>query len=197
MSSLRTRVFLSTLKTFFDKNKKLAICACVLFALGIAVGIILAYRAVDGCFERVPRVDMETGAARVFFVAILGLVGCYALLLISGINNKTVIVAIIPFTLAGFLLGRYSCALIGRYEGFGVINLLLIYLPFFLITFVCMLLAAASILSESCMERCGTSELKPSFVCTLKILGINAACALVLFLIVGAIAGGVIIVKLF
>ena len=197
MSSLRTRVFLSSLRTFFEKNKKVVICTTVLFVIGILLGIILTYRAVDGSFERIPRIDMETGSAKVFFIAILGLVGCYAVLLIAGINNKTVILVIIPFTVLGFLFGRYSCALIGRYEGYGVLNLLLIYMPFFLVSFVCMVLATANILSASCTDCGGSSGLKPSFICTLKILGINAACALVFFLILGSIIGGVIIVVLF
>ncbi len=196
MSSLRTRTVLSSLRTYFEKNRKVIICAIVLFVIGIILGIILTYRAVDGSFERVPRVDVETGAARVFFFAVLGLFGCYGLLLISGISNKTVFIAIIPFTLLGFLCGRYSFALIGRYEGFGVFNLIIIYLPFFLITFVCMVLAAANILSSSCTDCSGHTGLRQSFVCALKIFGINAACALVLFLIIGSISG-VIIVTLF
>ncbi|MCM1305695.1 MAG: hypothetical protein NC037_05205 [Bacteroides sp.] len=196
MSTLRTRMIASSLQTFFEKNKKVIISATVLFIVGIIVGITYALRAVDGSFERVIRSEVETGAAKVFFFSLLGIIGGYAIILISGVNNKTVFLICIPFTVLGFFLGKYSCALVGRYEGFGVLNLLLVYLPFFLITFVLMVIASAAVLSAGCTDYSANSSLKPSFVKTLKILGINAACSLVLFLIVGSITG-VIIVSLF
>jgi len=197
MSTLRTRVIKSSLITFFEKNKKVIISTVVLFAIGIILGVALAYRAVDGSFERVPRVDVETGSAKVFFISLLCLVGGYGVLLIAGINNKTVFLICIPFLTLGYILGKYSVALICRFEGFGVLNFILVYLPFFLVTFILMLIAATNILSASCSDYCENSSFKPSFIRTLKIFGINAGCALVLFLILGSIIGGVIIVTLF
>lgn len=196
MSTLRTRVISSSLLTFFDKNKKVIISTLVLFVIGIVLGIIFAYRAVDGNFERVPRVDVETGAAKVFFISLLCLVGGYGILLIAGINNKTVFLICIPFVTLGYFLGKYSCALICRFESFGVLNFIVIYLPFFLITFVLMMIATVNILSATCTDYCEKSSFRPSFIRTLKIFGINAGCSLVLFLIVGSITG-VIIVTLF
>ena len=66
---LRAKSFLSSLKSFVSDNKKVIICAVVIFVLGMTVGIISAFRAVgeDG-FERVARADMEFGAAKVFFI---------------------------------------------------------------------------------------------------------------------------------
>lgn len=197
MSTLRTRLITSSLLTFFEKNKKVLISTLVLFVIGIIIGVILAYRAVDGSFERVPRIDIEVGSAKVFFISSLCLLGCYGIILVAGINNKTVFLICIPFVLLGYFCGKFACALVCRFEGFGIINLVIIYLPFFLITFVLMMLATASILSSSCSDRCEGSNLKPSFIRVLKIFGINIACGFVLFIIVGSIAGGVIIVTLF
>ena len=197
MLSVRMRTIMSSLMTFFEKNKKVIISAAVLFAIGIVLGVILAFKAVDGEFERVPRCDVETGAGKVFFIAILCLAGGYGILLVSGVNNKTVFLACIPFVVIGFFFGRYSCALVGRFEGFGVINLLVVYLPFFLISFVLMMIAATNILSAGCTDCCEGSTLKPSFTRTLKIFGINVGCSLVIFLIFGSMTGGVIIVTLF
>ena len=184
----------SSLRTFFDKNKKVIISTSVLFLIGIIIGIVYAYRAVDGCFERVIRSEVETGAAKVFFISLLGIMGGYILILISGINNKTVFLICIPFVVLGFFLGKYACALVGRYEGFGVLNLVIIYLPFFLITFVLMMIATANVLSAGCTDYCEHSSLKPSFIRTLKIFGINAGCSLVLFLIIGSMTGVIIVV---
>ncbi|MCI8732721.1 MAG: hypothetical protein HFE29_00130 [Clostridia bacterium] len=196
MSTLRTRMITSSLLTFFDKHKKVIISTSVLFIIGIVIGIIYAYRAVDGSFERVVRSEVETGAAKVFFISLLSIMGGYIVILISGINNKTVFLICIPFILLGFFLGKFSCALICRFEGFGVLNFIVIYLPFFLITFVLMMIATANVLSAGCADYCENSSLRPSFIRTLKIFGINAGCSLVLFLIIGSMTG-VIIVTLF
>ncbi len=196
MSTLRTRTVLSSLRIYFDRHKKVIISAVALFALGIALGIIFAYRAVDGSFERVARCDVETGGAKVFFISVLAIAGCYGVLLIAGINNKTAFLICIPFVTLGYFCGKYACGLVGRYEGFGVINLVIIYLPFFVVSFVLMTIAAANIFSSSCSDYCESSSLRPSFVRTLKIFGINAACSLVFFLIIGSFTG-VIIVTLF
>lgn len=184
--SLRTKSMISALKTFVSDNKKVIICASIIFVLGIAVGIISAFRSVseDG-FDRVARADMEFGAVKVLFISFLALIGCYAVFLIAGINDKTVFLIVIPFFALGFATGWYSVALIGRYETTGLINLLLIYLPFFLCTFCCFVLCATVTVAPDC--GCKNGGLKPSFVNTLKIFAINVAIAFVLFVIVGSI----------
>lgn len=186
----------SQLLSYLDRHKKVIISTAVLFVIGILIGIIYAYRTVDGSFERVARANVETGGAKVFFISLLCLMGGYIVILISGINNKTVFLICIPFIALGFVLGEYACALVCRFEGFGVLNLIVIYLPFFLITFVLMVIASANVLSAGCSDYCENSSLKPSFVKTLKIFGINCACSLVLFLIIGSVTK-VIIVTLF
>ena len=192
---LRAKSFLSSLKSFVSDNKKVIICAVVIFVLGITVGIISAFRAVgeDG-FERVARADMEFGAAKVFFISLLALIGCYGVFLIAGVNNVTVFLIILPFFALGFITGEYSATLIARYETTGLINLLLIYLPFFLCTFCCFVLCATVVVAPDC--SCCKTGLKPSFVSTMKILGVNVAIAFVLFIILGSIFK-VIVVSLY
>ena len=192
---LRAKSFLSSLKSFVSDNKKVIICAVVIFVLGITVGIISAFRAVgeDG-FERVARADMEFGAAKVFFISLLALIVCYGVFLIAGVNNVTVFLIILPFFALGFITGEYSATLIARYETTGLINLLLIYLPFFLCTFCCFVLCATVVVAPDC--SCCKTGLKPSFVSTMKILGVNVAIAFVLFIILGSIFK-VIVVSLY
>lgn len=193
--SLRAKSVLSAIKTFVSENKKVLICAAIIFALGITVGVISAFRAVgeDG-FERVARADMEFSSAKVFFVSLLALLGCYVVFLISGINDKTIFLIVIPFFALGFVTGEYSVALIARYETTGLVNLLLIYLPFFFCTFCCFVLCAVIAVAPDC--ACCKTGLKPSFVQTLKVFGLNVAIAFVLFVIVGAIFK-VIVVSLY
>ncbi len=184
--SLRTKSIISALKTFVSDNKKVIVCASIIFVLGIIVGIFSAFRSVgkDG-FDRVARADMEFGAVKVFFISLLALVGCYAVFLIAGINDKTVFLIVLPFFALGFATGWYSVALIGRYETSGLVNLLLIYLPFFICTFCCFVLCATVTVAPDC--GCKNGTLKPSFVNTLKIFAINVAIAFLLFIIIGSI----------
>lgn len=183
----------SAIRNFFDKNKKVIICSSVIFLLGIIVGVISALRAVGGEFEEVLAKDAQTGGAKVFFLSSLALVGCYIVILIAGINEKTVFLAVVPFFLVGFFLGRYSSALWGRYGALGVVNLLLAYLPFFLCSFVCFMLATVAVMQPDCAKSAMNCTLKPSFVDTLKIAGINILISFVLFVIIGCIYGVIIV----
>lgn len=193
--SLRVKSVLSAIKSFVSDNKKVIICATIIFALGITVGVISAFGAVgDDGFERVARADMEFSSAKVFFVSLLALLGCYVVFLLSGINAKTIFLIVIPFFALGFVTGEYSVALIARYETTGLVNLLLIYLPFFLCTFCCFVLCAVIAAAPDC--ACSKTGLKPSFVQTVKVFGANVAIAFVFFLIIGAVFK-VIVVSLY
>lgn len=188
---------MSSLGDYFRKNGKVILSAAALMAVGIALGIFFAFRAVDGEFERVPLIDVERGTAKVFFISLAALVGGYALILIAGVNNKTVVIICVPFILMGYFCGKFACALVARYEMAGITNLLLAYLPFFICTFILMTVAACTVLSATCTQACDKSSLKPSFTAALKILCINATVSFVFFVVLGSVAGGVIIVTLF
>lgn len=181
------------LKSFLSKNKKIIVCSLIVFVLGIIVGAVSAWRAVGGEFEEVLPKDAETGGARVFFFSTLALVVCYGLILISGINNKTVFLAIIPVFLAGFFFGRYATALIGRFGALGIANLIFAYAPFFICTFVCFLLSTIAVMNADCAKTAISGNLKPSFVDTLKLFGINVAISFVLFVLIGSIYGIIIV----
>lgn len=193
-SSFRVRAVLSQLKSFFKANKKVIICALVIFLIGIIVGVLSAFGAVSEGFERVARDQMQFASAKVFFISILALLGAYIIFLLAGINNKTILLAILPFFALGFVLGEYATALVARYEVTGIINLLLIYLPFFTCTLICFILCVCALSSPDC--SCNGYGLKQSFVSTLKLLGINCIFSLIFFLIIGSVFG-VMVVELY
>lgn len=192
--SLRARTIISALKDFFSRNKKVIICSLIIFLIGLIVGCISLVRSVSDGFERIVRADMQIGGAKVFFISLLALLGAYACFLIAGINNKTVFVALLPFFALGVVCGQYATALVAKYETFGILNLLLSYMPFFIGTLCCFLLCASVVCAPSC--SCSSSGLKPSFISTLKIFGINVLISLILFLVIGSIFG-VIVVELY
>lgn len=189
--SLNFRAILSSLRSVFDKNKKVIICTLIVFVIGISAGILSVVRSVSDGFERVPKADMEFSGAKVFFISSLALLGAYVIFLLAGINSKTVVLALIPFFVLGFILGEYATALVARYETTGVLNLILIYLPFFIGTLGCFLFCAC--LATYPQNGCATSGLKPSFVSTLKLFGINLLISLVFFLIIGSIFGVIVV----
>lgn len=183
----------SQIKRFFSGNKKIIVCSLVIFFIGVLSGIFSCFRAVGGEFEQVLAKDADVGGARVFFFSMLALIGCYALILISGASNKTVLLCIIPFFLDGFFLGRYACALIGRYGALGVANLVFAYLPFFIATLACFVLSTIAVMQSGCVDNAKSGILKQSFVDTLKILGINVVISFVLFVLIGAIYGVIVV----
>ena len=192
MSSAKSRILKSEISAYFKANAKIVVSALVILVVGVIAGVALVYREVGGEFETVTRVDAETGAGKIFFLALAALVASYALVLLSGLNKKTVFLCCIPYFFIGFILGRCSTALICRYEIFGLLNFLFIYLPVFLISIFLLVIATARVLSASCTE-CGVGKLKPSFVALMKIFAINAAVCFVFIVLVGLLVGGVII----
>jgi len=194
MDELKKRVLLSNLKEFFDKNKKILICSLIVLALGVVVGIVSSIRAVNGEFERVARVDMKFSGAKIFFLSSLLLLLSYSVFLIAGADKKCTFLAVIPFFILGFLMGKYATCLIARYEFWGVLNLLCCYLPFFLCS-ICLFAVALSGILSSC-NRPTKNGLKSYLLPTLKIFGINVCAGFVFFLIIGSIFG-VIEISLF
>lgn len=195
MSSQKTRIFISNLRGYFFRNRKIILAATATLVLAIIVGVVSSIRAVNGEFERVARVDMEFSGAKIFLFSSLLLLLSYALFLVAGINDKTVYIAIIPFFLLGFIIGKYTTCLIARYEFWGILNLLLCYLPFFIATFLLFVVCSANVLT-ACKSASTESGLKPYVIPTVKIFAINVAIGLILFLIVGSFVG-VIEIKLF
>ena len=195
MNTLKKRIVFSSLKEYFARNKKILIAAFIVVTLAIIVGVISSIRAVNGDFERVARVDMKFAGAKIFFLSSLILLISYALFLVAGINNKTAFIAVIPFFILGFIIGKYATCLIARYEFWGILNLLCCYLPFFIATIVLFAIAAVNVLT-ACQSRTTENGLKPYLLPTLKLFGINVAIGLVLFVIIGSIFG-VIEISLF
>ncbi len=197
MSSARARILKSEISDFFKRNGKVVVSVLAVFVVGIVLGVTLAYRAVGGEFESVARVDADTGAGKMFFLSLLVLAASYGLILLSGLNKKTVFICCVPFFVIGYLLGRFSCALICRYEMFGLLNFLFVYLPVFIISVIMLVIASAVVLSASCTECNGKNSLKPSFVNLLKLFALNAAALFAFYIIAGLIVGGVIVPSLF
>lgn len=193
MKSMRARIFVSSVRSFLDTNKKIVVCACVIFVLGIIIGVISAVNAFEGEFEHIPRSEIEYGAAKVFFISALILCGGYVVILISGYGAKTVFLAVVPIILLGVYCGKYVCLLVACYETAGIINLLCVYLPFFIATFVCFMLATIAALKNPCADSSCNSGLRPSFIGVLKMLGINIAINFALFLIIGSMTKVIIV----
>ncbi len=194
------RTLSSNIRAFFHENKKAVICFSVVFAVGLIIGIIAAIESRSGVFERFEISVVEYGAVRVFFISALLLIAAYALIWISSSGSKLVFLAVLPFLALGVMCGQYMCVLVGCYGLIGILNLVFIYLPFFLVTFALLLVAAAHILSRpGCSgPRCGGTpfHMQPTFVFLLKIFGINIAINAVIFLLVGIFVK-VIIVELY
>lgn len=194
MKSARARTAFSIIRDYVIRNKKAIVCFGVMLAAGLVIGIVSTINGHGDGFERIPRSDMEFGSVKMFFYSNLALVLGYAVILISCYGTRLVFLAVAPFLALGIFFGKYICLLIACYEVLGLINLFMIYIPFFLAAFVCLTLAAVALLNNcGCSVECG-GKLRPSVAEFLKILGVNIAINFVLFIIIGSFCKVIIVV---
>ena len=113
----------------------------------------------------------------------------YAVILVAAAGRNLAVVAALPFLVLGYVTGKYSCLLVAAYGATGLTNLLLVYLPFFLLTFVCAAVAGARAVAAK-----GCDRMKCTALTLLKIFAVNVAFAFLFFLIVGSVTKVVIIV---
>ncbi len=197
MNNVKSKVVLSSVKSYCVRNKRALLCALIAYTVGIVIGIVSAIRATDGQFERVARIDMQLGSAKVFFISALAFAGCYLLIVVAGFKSKTAFMGVVPFVAVGFFMGEYATALIARYEIMGVLNVLFVYTPLFCASASCMAIALARALSTPCgIVGCSYQQKQPIFVSILKIFGINMGINFVFVMIIGSMFG-VIIVSLY
>lgn len=185
--NVRVKTVLDAVKDFVNTNKKYVICFSVVFAIGLVIGIVTTVNANGGEFERVLEKDMTFGAVKVFFFSSLILVGGYGVFILSASVKWAFVVAPVTFAVLGVYFGKYCCVLIGCFGGIGVINLIFVYIPFFILTFICMLVTVVLALQYAAYCECAKSPLRPSITVILKGYGVNIVVNFVIFLFIGAI----------
>lgn len=189
MSSIRKVAIFSAIAKYLKKNAKTIICCIVIFIIGVVIGIIAPLLAVDGDFEAISRDEIQFGCAKVFFISMLALFGGYIIILFG--CHKLVFISLIPFIILGYFCGEYCTILVARYQGIGIINLVVIYLPFFIFS-----LAFMTISLISCVSSCCGASIKYSLIALSKLFFINILINFIIFMIIGGITG-VVIVKIY
>ena len=181
MKSTRIRIIASIAKDFLRDNRKSVLSFSALFAVGLVAGIFITINAAGGEFERIARADMEFGAVKVFFTTSFMVLGGYAVLLLSAGAPALFFVGLGVFLVEGYYFGKYLCLLTAVYGSTGIVNVIVIYIPFFFVTFVCLVVAGARAAGAVRGNRMRCTALT-----LLKIYGINIACNFVIFVIVGS-----------
>lgn len=182
------------IKDFLSANKKSALCFSILFFIGLVVGIVSAVNAVGGVFEKIPQCDIVFGAVKVFFYSALFLLIGYFLIAVASCVHGMSFLAVLPFIILGYFFGRYMAVLIGVYGGIGLINLIFIYIPFYIGAFVLFLICACIALRQANMCACNNSILRPSVSTILKLLGLNILLNGIVFLLIGAMTDVIVVV---
>ena len=179
MTGLRTAR--GVVKDFLKENKKSVLSFGIVFALGIAVGIFVTISAAGGEFERVARADMEFGAVKVFFTSAVAVLAGYGVLLLAACAPALAPVSLLSFGVLGYFFGKYMCLLVAVYGASGILNLIVVYMPFFLCTFLCMTVAGAR-----AARAVGCGRVRASAIVLLKVYGVNMAVDFAIFVLVGA-----------
>lgn len=181
-------------KDFFATNTKSAVCFSIIFFIGIVVGIVSAVNAVDGVFEKIAQSEMVFGSVKVFFYSALFLMIGYFLFAIASCIRGMSFIAVLPFVVLGYLCGKYMTVLVGVYGGIGIINLIFIYIPFYIGAFVLFLICACIALRQANICTCGGSILRPSVATVLKLFGFNVLLNVLIFLLIGAMVDVIVVV---
>lgn len=189
MKTTALRSALNVAKDFVYDNRKSVFSFFGVFFVAIVAGIFITVNSAGGEFEQIARGDMEFGAVKVFFTASFAVFAGYAFILVAAAGRNLAVVAALPFLVLGYVTGKYSCLLVAAYGATGLTNLLLVYLPFFLLTFVCAAVAGARAVAAK-----GCDRMKCTALTLLKIFAANVAFAFLFFLIVGSVTKVVIIV---
>ena len=90
-------------------------------------------------------------------------------------------VSLLSPAVLGYFFGKYMCLLVAVYGATGIVNLLVIYTPFFLVTFLSMTVAGAR-----AARAVGCGRVRSSALVLLKVYGVNMAVDFVIFVLVGA-----------
>lgn len=168
-------------KDFCRDNRKSVISFCAVFVLGIIIGIFLTIDSAGGEFERIARADMEFGSVKVFFTTSFMVLVGYGILVLGAAAPALAVAGLLVFAVHGYYFGKYLCLLVGIYGMTGVVNIIFVYVPFFLFTFVFMIVAGVRAVNTVECNR-----LRGAGLVLLKIYGLNIAVDFVIFVIVGA-----------
>lgn len=185
-TGVRTAVGL--IKDFLRDNKKCVVSCAAVFAVGMILGIFLTINASGGEFERVARSDIEFGAVKVFFTTSFALLLGYGVILLAAAAPSLVYVSLAVFGVAGYYFGRYMCLLVAVYGAAGIVNLVIIYIPFFLASLIFMIVAASKSVSAK-----GCGRMKSTAISLLKIYAFNIGFDFVLFVVIGAFAKVIVV----
>ena len=178
MKSTGLRSALGIIKDFCRDNRKSVISFCALFALGIVIGIFITIDSAGGEFERISRADMEFGSVKVFFTTSFMVLAGYGVLLLGAGAPAFAVAGLVVFAVHGYYFGKYVCLLVAMYGATGVVNMIVVYIPFFLVTLVCMIVAGVRALNTV-----GCNRFRTAGLALLKIYGLNIAVNFVVFVI--------------
>ena len=175
------RTAVSIVKDFCRDNRKSVASFAAVFALGIVVGIFLTINAAGGEFERIARADMEFGAVKVFFTSGFIVLAGYGVLLIGAAAPALSLLSLVVFAVHGYFFGKYLGLLAAVYGATGILNIFLIYVPFFLVTAVLLAVAGVRVVNAA-----GCDRVRKAALALAKLYAINMTVCFVIFLIVGS-----------
>ena len=181
------------IKDFLALHKKAVLCFSMLFFIGIVVGIVSAVNAVGGEFEKILQKDMTFGSVKVFFFSSLFLLIGYVIVAIGSCLRGMSFLAVIPFVILGYFCGNYACVLVGVYGGIGVMNLIFIYIPFYIGSFIFLLVGGCVALRQCNLCANNNAILRPSIATLLKAYGLNILFNFIVFLLIGAVTKVIVV----
>ena len=153
----------SQLHTFFGKYKFLILMLAICFVLGLVTGIFTSSRYAGNLeLGNVPDANLvsflqgDRGSFGVFFSYFIGTAVVCLLIIFLNINKFMAVINFLYFIVRGYTLGFTIFAIIDLFSFAGVINVIIIIIPFDLcINFLLILLSSIAIYKNNTIKKYG------------------------------------------
>lgn len=133
---------------FFKECKGIIIIAFIITLVGFA----LACATLSGKFQDT---DIVRSVGKIILRFIFTLTVCYALIFFSSYNRYMLFLGVLSFVFYGYRSGIASYYLVNIARFSGIISLIFVYIPLFLVSFLLLTFAMSISLGYSSTKRCG------------------------------------------
>ncbi|MGN0795916.1 MAG: hypothetical protein ACI4MT_03040 [Christensenellales bacterium] len=175
-------------RRFLSQGKKKILFICAVFLIGVIVGIVIGATTGVKSFCG----EFNYGSGKLFLRVLLVLSIAYFFILFSSVNFIFIVLANVSICLIGGYLGRCICIL-SVYGGFiGILNIILIYIPVFIGSFIFMMIGYVYAISNFPLIGCRVWKLIKPILCSVGLMFLlnllyNAAMIFILGLILDVI----------
>lgn len=178
----KLRYGFTSLKLFLREHKFFVLLGCASLLIGIVIGVAAARGAGEDYYKLNFIFEIKAGTypfARTFFVAVLCVLGSFAVILPCGFNKWLSVPAFILVGFWGYRLGLNLVGCLQPSATSGAVCIILYYLPVYLTAAGALIAFICTVFSNSCGTGMSSARFKKLIFKALPLLAVFAAMALI------------------